>query len=101
MTFRHGDKFRLKDVDDFTLQLLKTLDGKPVTRDTILTIKDVTSNDYVIAQEVDYRLAIFSPRCVDIIAYSGAGPVTCTCDRFDLFNKGCKCGWIEKERTMQ
>lgn len=29
------------------------------------------------------------------------GPMKCTCDTKELFWRGCKCGWWEKEKALK
>jgi len=29
------------------------------------------------------------------------GPTKCTCETKELFWRGCKCGWLEKEKALK
>ena len=44
-----------------------------------------------------FDLANFTP--VDFIEEQINGPFDCSCDSLDLFNYGCKCGFLEKENA--
>lgn len=47
------------------------------------------------------------PTTIDFIALCDSAsaidnsPKACTCNNFDLFNMGCKCGWIQIERNSK